>query len=73
MPEAIEDWPRAIFFDLDGTLAHTLPDLADSVDEVMSGLGLAACGEPLVRTWIGGGVENLVRRALHCRLGKYPR
>lgn len=71
-PARGKDWPRAIFWDLDGTLAHTLPDLADSVDDVMSGLTLAPCGEKLVRTWIGGGVENLVRQALLYRLGASP-
>ena len=70
--EAIGNWPRAIFFDLDGTLAHTLPDLAESVDETLSGLGLTACGEQRVRSWIGRGVEHLMRQALRFRTGEEP-
>ncbi|MCP5425888.1 MAG: phosphoglycolate phosphatase [Gammaproteobacteria bacterium] len=55
---------EAIFFDLDGTLIDTVPDLAVAVDSMMRGLGLPARGEDKVRQWVGNGAEVLIRRAL---------
>lgn len=55
---------RAVIFDLDGTLADTLPDLTDAVNH-----GLAAFGAPPrpaadIRDWIGEGLPVLCRRAI---------
>ena len=55
---------EAVLFDLDGTLADTVPDLAVSVDAMLEVLGRARCGEDAVRNWVGNGVEVLVSRAL---------
>lgn len=55
---------EAVFFDLDGTLVDSVPDLAAAVDIMMSQLGLPVRGEELVRQWVGNGIENLIRRAL---------
>lgn len=56
--------PRAILFDLDGTLLDTLDDLADAMNHV-----LAACGCPVhpvgaYRYFVGDGMRRLVERAL---------
>jgi len=56
--------PRMVLIDLDGTLVDTVPDLAYATDVMMQRLGLPERGEPAVRTWIGNGVERLVKRAL---------
>jgi len=56
--------PQMILLDLDGTLVDSVPDLAYCVDEMMARLGLAPHGEARVRTWVGNGVERLVKRAL---------
>jgi len=53
-----------ILIDLDGTLVDSVPDLTFCVDEMMQELGLPTRGEARVRTWVGNGVERLVRRAL---------
>ena len=55
---------RAIAFDLDGTLVDSVPDLAAAVDSMLTALSRPAAGEPAVRTWVGNGVEVLVKRAL---------
>ncbi len=56
--------PQAILFDLDGTLIDSVPDLAWAVDEMCKQIGMPACGEAMVRNWVGNGIDMLVRRAL---------
>ncbi len=56
--------PEMILIDLDGTLVDSVPDLTFCVDEMMARIGRPAAGEAKVRTWVGNGVERLVRRAL---------
>ncbi len=56
--------PRATLFDLDGTLVDSVPDLAESVDELMRQLGRTPWGTDQVMQWVGNGVETLVQRAL---------
>lgn len=56
--------PRALLFDLDGTLVHSLPDLADAVDDMLASYGLPALGEPTLSTMIGNGSHKLIERAL---------
>jgi phosphoglycolate phosphatase len=56
--------PRALLFDLDGTLVHSLPDLADAADAVLQSYGLPALGEPTLATMIGNGSRKLIERAL---------
>lgn len=53
-----------ILIDVDGTLVDSVPDLVFCVDEMMQALGMPLRGEAKVRTWVGNGVERLVRRAL---------
>ncbi|MGQ9831553.1 MAG: phosphoglycolate phosphatase [Thermochromatium sp.] len=64
--------PKMILIDLDGTLVDSVPDLAYCVDTMMARLGRPPCGESAVRTWVGNGVERLVRRALIGRLDGEP-
>ena len=56
--------PAFALFDLDGTLVDTAPDLAWAVDAMLHALDMPARGETKVRSWIGNGVERLVKRAL---------
>lgn len=56
--------PRALLFDLDGTLVHSLPDLADAVDAMLQQYGLPALGEDRVAPMIGNGSRKLVEQAL---------
>jgi phosphoglycolate phosphatase len=54
----------AVLFDLDGTLVHTAPDIAESVQCMLADLGRPTVDQPTVETWIGDGVGRLVHRAL---------
>lgn len=54
----------AILFDLDGTLVHTVPDIADAVNVMLTELGRETVDETTVGSWMGNGVARLVERAL---------
>ncbi len=56
--------PRMVLIDVDGTLVDSVPDLAFCVNQMMQALGLPSYSEDRVRTWVGNGVERLVKRAL---------
>ena len=58
---------KAIFFDLDGTLIDSVPDLALAVNEMLAALGKETFDESVIRYWVGNGAQTLVKRAL---LGK---
>src|SRR5580704_8039264 len=60
-------WPRAILFDLDGTLIDSLPDITASVAELFSLDGLAPPTSDEVRPMIGHGLKVLVQRAYVAR------
>ncbi|MBV2181624.1 MAG: phosphoglycolate phosphatase [Castellaniella sp.] len=53
-----------ILFDLDGTLVHTIPDLASATNAMRSDMGLPPLPEDLIATFVGKGTEQLVMRAL---------
>jgi len=55
---------KGIIFDLDGTLADTLEDLADSMNRVLTLQGLPVHGYDAYRYFIGKGVANLVAETL---------
>lgn len=57
-------WPKAILFDLDGTLVHSAPDIADSLNQLMVLEGLPEFPLESVMNMVGGGVALLVERAL---------
>lgn len=53
-----------LIFDLDGTLADTGKDLASAVNHTLRRLGLPALEEKLIVSYVGDGVEILIKRAL---------
>jgi len=53
-----------VIFDLDGTLADTLPDLADAVNAGLKAFGLPEQPASDIREWIGEGLPVLCRRAV---------
>lgn len=55
---------KAVVIDLDGTLLHTAPDLADAAKRMAEELGLPEISEDTVKTYIGNGVSRLVKRVL---------
>ena len=56
--------PSAIIFDLDGTLADTIADLAFAVNTALAGRNLPTHDIPEVKLMVGNGFRNLVRLAL---------
>lgn len=62
-------WPRAVVFDLDGTLIDSAGDIADVLNDCLAEDSIAAFDEPAVVTMIGGGAKMLVERAL-VRVGR---
>ena len=63
---------RAIAIDLDGTLLDTIPDLCAAVNRVLADLKLAALPLDLVRTFVGKGLGEHMRKSLKVALGREP-
>lgn len=59
---------QGVLLDLDGTLLDTLPDLAASANEVRAALGMSLLDEALIRTFVGKGADNLIKRTLAANL-----
>jgi len=59
----------AVMIDLDGTLLDTVPDLAAAAARMLAALGLPTRTPEEVRSFIGKGIPNLVRRCLQGRAG----
>jgi len=57
-----------VIFDLDGTLLDTIEDLGDSVNEVLKARKLPEHSYRDYRSFIGDGMEMLIRRALPAEL-----
>ncbi len=55
---------KAVVIDLDGTLLHTAPDLAEAASRMAAELGLPPIGLDKIKTYIGNGVSRLVKRVL---------
>ena len=55
---------RAVIFDLDGTLADTLSDIAEAMNRALEAHDLPTLEPDAYRTLVGEGVERLVKRAV---------
>lgn len=55
---------KAIFFDLDGTLVHTAPEITDALNNALRQLGHTEVEQDLVQRWIGQGTQELLVQAL---------
>ena len=56
--------PRAVLFDLDGTLLDTIADLAEAANRMLSELGRPLRPQDEIHRFVGKGIPNLVRRCL---------
>ncbi len=63
---------KAVMIDLDGTLLDTAQDLATAANLALDELGLAKVDPEIIKTFIGKGVANLMRRSLIASTGKEP-
>ncbi|MGQ0749823.1 MAG: phosphoglycolate phosphatase [Betaproteobacteria bacterium] len=55
---------KAVMIDLDGTLLDTIPDLAVAANAMLQRLERPALDPALIRTFVGKGIPNLVKRTL---------
>ena len=55
---------KAILFDLDGTLVNSLYDLCDGANYMLNKLGMPNRTMEEIRTFVGNGIDMLVRRAV---------
>lgn len=55
---------HAVIFDLDGTLVHSLPGIAGSLNRVLEKSGMPTHSEAAVRGFIGNGMRVLLDRAM---------
>ncbi len=62
-PARSEGWPRAIVFDLDGTLVDSAPDIQVAINAAFSPLGARPFDLETVKGLIGGGAPAAVARA----------
>lgn len=58
---------KAVLFDLDGTLIHSLPDLAESMSGLMERRGYQGFTEAETMRFFGKGAEHAVRAAFRTR------
>ncbi|WP_020648950.1 phosphoglycolate phosphatase [Solimonas variicoloris] len=56
--------PRALLFDLDGTLVDSVGDLHACLNRLLAGRGLPPLAVAQVRTMVGDGVRKLLERGL---------
>jgi phosphoglycolate phosphatase len=63
---------RAVVIDLDGTLLHTAPDLAEAANRMLVEMGRAPVPVDIVMTYIGNGVDRLIKRVLTGQLDAEP-
>ena len=54
----------AILLDLDGTLLHSAPELAEAANRMLRDMGHPAASQDLLMSYIGNGIGWLVKRAL---------
>jgi len=54
----------AVIFDLDGTLADTLEDIADNMNRVLAGRGFPVHEYDAYRFYVGNGLKNMVTQSL---------
>ena len=57
--------PKAVFFDLDGTLIDSALDLSMGINQMLEHFHMPSESESLIRQWVGKGAETLVRKALN--------
>ena len=60
---AAPGWPKAVLFDLDGTLIDSAPDIHAALNETLASYGEPPFTREAVIGFVGGGVPKLIERA----------
>lgn len=55
---------KAVVFDLDGTLLHTVPDIAAAMNRALSACSLPTHDQKTVETFLGNGIRDAVLKAV---------
>jgi len=55
---------HAVVIDLDGTMLHTVPELAEAANRMLREMGYMLVSQELLASYIGNGIGWLVKRAL---------
>lgn len=55
---------KAVVFDLDGTLLHTVPDIAAALNRALSACSLPTHDQKTVETFLGNGIRDAVLKAV---------
>lgn len=55
---------KLAIFDLDGTLLHTIPDIAENVNIMLNKYGYRTLSEKEVAKRVGNGAKNLVKQSI---------
>lgn len=55
---------KLVMFDLDGTLLDTAPQIAEAANRMLVALGKPMLPQAQITTYIGEGVQNLIKRCL---------
>ncbi|BEV09446.1 phosphoglycolate phosphatase [Methylophilus glucosoxydans] len=55
---------KLVMFDLDGTLLDTAPQIAEAANRMLVALGKPMLPQAQIATYIGEGVQNLIKRCL---------
>lgn len=63
MSELFQGGTRAVFFDLDGTLADTAPDMVTALQELQRSAGIAPVGYEAGRAQVSNGAMGLLKLA----------
>lgn len=64
-------WPKAVVFDLDGTLIESLPDIQLATNRTLGDFGLDPLDDKTTRGFVGKGSRHLLTQAL-LHYGKVP-
>ena len=56
------DYPKAVIWDLDGTLVDSAADIASTLNKLLADQALGAHSVAQVKTMIGGGIARLIER-----------
>ncbi|MBT3520840.1 MAG: phosphoglycolate phosphatase [Gammaproteobacteria bacterium] len=63
---------KGVFFDLDGTLFDTAPELSFATNKMLKDIDLQGLESNVIKSFIGKGADNLVRKSISYSSNKNP-